>query len=166
METITEDPSSTGPATTSQAIVTTTSSTIATSSAPAVPLATPSQAMIIYRRDTCAAANGVQCASTAMEYDISPGQSVQTCEGHTNYQTPNFTDPYPKYEGGVTSNYAINIGPFATHNMEDCWYNATFDVVGKVDCRGNLFQAQGTVPTATSSTCELVTNVPIMYAEW
>lgn len=166
IETLTENVSSSSPATSDQAIVATPVSTIATSSVPPVPAATPSQAMIIYRRDVCGESRGAQCISTALEFDISPGQSVETCQGRTNYQAPNYTKLYPQYEGGVTKNYAINIGPFSTHNMADCWYNATNDVVGKVDCPGDLFQAQGVLPTAISERCGLATDTPIMYAEW
>ena len=161
METFTDYTSSSIP-TSNEAIVSITTSAIAKSS---VPVATPSQAMIIYRRDVCVRNHGdTECSSTAFEYDITPGQSVETCEGKANYQAPTYQQVYPHYEGGVTSNYAINIGPFVTHGFRDCSYNGTYQAVGKLNCP--LFEASCSVPTATAEICDLATDTPVVYAEW
>ena len=162
IETVTEYMSSSTPATSHQvAVATTTPSAIATSS---LPSPTPSFAIIIYRRDVCIENHGVECSSTAYEYDILPGQSVQTCEGQANYQAPNYSQPYPRYEGGITSNYPINIGPFTTHKYADCTYNGTYQVVGKLN--GPLFEVQGSIPTATAQICSSATDTPVVYVEW
>lgn len=162
METFTEYTSSSTPMTSTEPPVSTTSSTIAQSS---IPAATPSQAMIIYRRDYCVTKVGVQdCYSVAYEYDITPGQSVETCNIDKGYQAPNYQQAYPHYESGDSSNYTISIGPFNPHNLTDCTYSGTHDDVGKLVCP--LFQAQCTFPTAGVNTCGADTDTPVAYAEW
>ena len=164
METFTEYTSSSSPTSSKEAIASITASTIAESS---VPAATPSQAMIIYRRDSCSNIHGhTFCSSTALEYDIVPGQSVETCEDKANYQAPNYVQVYTKYGGGVQSDYPINIGPFNPHSLQDCSYNGTHQVVGMLICRSGLFEAPCSVPTATAEQCGLATDAPVAYAEW
>ena len=164
METFTEYTPSLPPTTSNEAIASNTASTIAESS---VPAATPSQAMIIYRRDSCVKNHGnTVCLSTALEYDITPGQSVETCEGKANYQAPNYAQAYPQYESDVTSNYPINIGPFSPHGLQACSYNGTHQEVGKLICRSGPFEAPCSVPTAIGEECGLVIDTPVAYAEW
>ena len=126
-----------------------------------VSAATPSQAIVIYRRDLCVVTHygSRSCSSWALEYDITPGQSVDTCEGQPTYE-----QKYPQYEGGVTSNYAIDVGPFTPHSIPGCSYIGTNQVVGNMKC--DLFEAPCSVPTATVRTCDLATDTPIAYAEW
>lgn len=157
METVTECQSSSTPITSNQPIVSTATSAVAAIS---VPAATPSEAIIIYRRDTCYESLGHRsCFSTALEYDITPGQSVDTCEGQ-----PNYAQTYPKYEGGVTSNYLIKIGPFVTHGIKACSYNGSYQDVGNLICP--LMEVPGSVPTATAHMCAEATDTPIVYIEW
>ncbi len=164
METFTEYTSSSSPMTSNEATASITASTIAESS---VPAATPPQAMIIYRRDSCVKSHGdTICLSTAFEYDITPGQSLEICEGKANYQAPNYEQAYPHYEGGVTSDYPINIGPFSPHGLIACSYNGTHQEVGKLICHSGLFEAPCSVPTATAEMCGLATDTPVAYAEW
>ena len=144
------------PTTSIQAIISTTTS--ATVESP-VPVATPSRAIIIYRRDTCDENHGVECLSTAIEYDITPGQAVDTCESQ-----PFYLQTYSQYKGGITSNYAIDIGPFKPYGYPGCSYIGTNQVVGNLKC--DLFEAPCSVPTATVQTCDLATDTPIAYAEW
>lgn len=145
-----------------EAIVSTTTSAIPESSWP-TPM--PSLVIIVYRRDLCVSnCINTECSSTANEYDIKPGQSVEICDGRANYQAPNYAQKYPQDEAGVTSNYSIDIGPFTTHHHRDCWYNSTYQVLGKLDCP--LFIAPCSIPTATVVKCDLATGTPILYAEW
>ena len=60
------------------------------------------------------------------------------------------------------SKYAIDIGPFAEHDLVLRWYDATYNIIGKVDCEGDLFQTKDIIPWAASSTCGLVTSALIM----
>lgn len=162
IETFTEYPSSAAPITSNTAIISTATSAIAAS---LVPAPTPSQAMIIYRRDVCEVTKGSsECSSWALEYDITPGQGVDTCEETAGYQAPNYTQKLPQYEKGVTSNYQINVGPFNPHSWRDCSYSGTYDAVGKLTCV--LWQAPCIVPLAPVQTCGVATDTPIVYAEW
>lgn len=161
VETFARSHSLLSPTTTNKAIVATTTAPIVEFS---VPAATPSRAMIIYRRDFCDPSRVTTCSSWALEYDITPGQSLDTCPGRANYQAPNYKQRYPQYENGVTSNYPINIGPFVSHGFRDCSYIGTSQEVGDLKCP--LIEAPCSVPTATAERCGLATDTPIVYAEW
>ena len=161
VETFAKSHSLSSPTTTNKAIVATTTAPIVEYS---VPAATPSRAMIIYRRDFCDPTRVTTCSSWALKYDITPGQSVDTCPGRANYQAPNYKERYPQYENGVTSNYPINIGPFVSHGFRDCSYIGTSQEVGHLKCP--LIEAPCSVPTATAERCGLATDTPIVYAEW
>ncbi len=103
-----------------------------------------------------------------MEYNITPGGSVETCERALNYQAPNYSQLYSQSEAGVTSNYAIDIGPFTTHDIKDCSYVGTNEVIGKLVCP--QFNASGRIPNPPiAQTCpgtSVATDTPVVYVEW
>ena len=123
--------------------------------------ATPSDAIIIYRRDVCEQARGgEECSSFAREYNITPGQSVDTCTLEADY-----TQGFDKYLAGDTKDYLINIGPFTSHGLTACNYAGTNDQVGALVC--GYFAQLCSVPTSTEAvTCGVATDTPIVYAEW
>ena len=151
-----ENQSSSTPTTSIQAIISTITFAATES---LIPNATPSQAIIIYRRDLCDENHGVECSSTAMEYDTTPGQSIDTCDGQPTYE-----QIYPQYEGDGTRNYTIDVGLFKPHGIPDYSYIDTNQVVGNLKC--DLFEAPCSVPTANVQTCDLATDTPIAYVEW
>ncbi len=163
LKTLTEHHSFSTPATTNEAIV----STIKSATPEAlVPVATPSQAIIIYRRDLCTETPlNSECLSRAFEYDIAPGQSVETCELEANYLAPSYTEVYPQYEAGVTTNYPMDIGPFSPHGLINCWYISTYQVAGNLVCHDGFFMAPCSVSTATAQGCALATDIPVACAE-
>lgn len=125
--------------------------------------ATPSDAIIIYRRDVCHAEHsGDECSSFAMEYNTTPGQSVDTCTQEADY-----TQDFDKSLAGDTSDYTINVGPFASHGLTGCEYAGTNDQVGVLTCTGNIFAQICSLPMSTEAVkCGVATDTPIVYAEW
>ena len=104
-----------------------------------------------------------------MAYDVSVGDtSVVTCEGASGYQAPNYLQSFSQDESGVTSNYAIDIGPFAANAIQGCSYIGTNQVIGNLVCP--QFNASGNVPNpATAHTCPgtpVSTDTPLVYIEW
>lgn len=80
-----------------------------------------------------------------MEYDVTVGETaVETCEGASSYQAPDYSQLFSQYEAGVTSNYAIDIGPFTTHKIQRCSYIGTNQVIGNLVCP--QFNASGNPP--------------------
>lgn len=152
-----------------------TSFTTGTSSSPAPHLSTaatstaaiarPSLALIIYRRDAVENSRYTQVrTSWALEYDTTPNDwEFSTCEG----VTPTYEQEYPKYEGGVTTDYPINLGPFSPHNLENCVYNGTNSVIGRLKCNDGV-DMECTTPLGknTVQPCGVDTDTAIVYAEW
>lgn len=126
------------------------------------PSATPSNAIIIYRRDVCEEVKGGDgCSSFAMEYNITPGQSVNTCTLEADY-----TQDLKEYLAGDTKDYSISVGPFTSHDLTDCEYAGTNDKVGTVTCSNDFVQTCS-LPTSTQAVrCGVATDTPIVYAEW
>lgn len=141
----------------------TTSTTATSSPVSAPPSATPSAAISIYRRDVCDQARGGEhCSSFAMEYNIAPGQSVNTCTQEADY-----TQNLLKDHAGDTSDYAIAVGPFTSHSLTGCKYAGTNDQVGALTCNGGAFAQACSLPASTKGVkCGLATDTPIVYAEW
>lgn len=123
--------------------------------------ATPSDAMILYRRDVCdQERGGAVCSSFAMEYNIAPGQSVDTCTQEADY-----TQDFHKNLAGDTSDYSISVGPFNSHGLTNCEYAGTNDKVGTLSC--GWFVQTCSLPTSTNAAkCGFATDTPIAYAEW
>ena len=136
------------PTTTSLISTPTQSSTVAS--------ATPSNALLIYRRDVCHEI----CSSFALEYNITPGQSVDTCTLDADY-----TQDFNEDLAGDTKNYSISVGPFTSHGLTGCEYKGTNDNVGSVTCNIGILPCS--LPTSTQAVkCGVATDTPIVYAEW
>lgn len=135
----------------------TTTSLISTPTQPStVASATPSNALLIYRRDVCHEV----CSSFALEYNITPGQSVDTCTLDADY-----TQDFDKDLAGDTKNYSISVAPFTSHGLTGCEYKGTNDNVGSVTC--NIGFVPCSLPTSTQAViCGVATDTPIVYAEW
>ena len=125
--------------------------------------ATPSNAIIIYRRDVCEQERGgAECSSFAMEYNITPGQSVDTCTQEADY-----TQDFDKDLSGDTSDYSISAGPFTSHGLTGCEYAGTNDQVGVLTWTGGFAQMCSLPPTSTEAVkCALATDTPVVYVEW
>ena len=121
--------------------------------------ATPSNAIIIYRRDVCEIK--APCSSFAMEYNITPGQSVNTCTQETDY-----TQDLHTYLAGNTKDYSISIGPFTSHGLTGCEYAGTNDKVGSITCTKNFVQTCSLPKSTLAVKCGFATDTPIVYAEW
>ncbi len=122
---------------------------------------TPSDAIIIYRRDVCdQEKGGAICSSFAMEYNITPGQSVNTCTQEADY-----TQNLHKYLASDTSDYSISVGPFNSHGLTDCEYTGTKDNIGALTCTG--FVQSCHLPTSMKAVkCGVAEDTPVAYAEW
>lgn len=121
--------------------------------------ATPSDAIIIYRRDVCEIR--APCSSFAMEYNITPGASVNTCTQEADY-----TQDLHAYLASDTKNYSISVGPFTSHSLTGCEYAGTNDEIGSISCSNN-FEQTCSSPTSTQAVkCNFATDTPIVYAEW
>lgn len=151
------------PPTTSTAASSSPVSAASSSPVSAPPSATPSAAISIYRRDVCPQARGGgHCSSFAMEYNIAPGQSVDTCTQEADYTLDLLKD-----HAGDTSDYAIAVGPFNSHSLTGCEYAGTNDQVGALTCNGGAFVQACSLPASTMGVkCGLATDTPIVYAEW
>ena len=99
-----------------------------------------------------------------MEYDVTPEEyEVNTCEG----VTPNYEQRYPRYEGGVTTDYPIIIEPFSPHNLVDCVYNGSNNVVGRLKCSGSVdIQCLPPLGGKRGRRCGVDTDTEILHAEW
>lgn len=83
--------------------------------------------------------------------------------------TLDYEQRYPQYEGGVTADYAIILGPCSPHNLVNCVYNGTNKVGGKptrdggvrINCLSLLDNPQTMVQI-----CRVDTETTILYAEW
>lgn len=137
------------------------SASVTASSPVSTPSATPSNAIIIYRRDVCDQEHGGElCSSFAMEYNIAPGQSVNTCTKEADY-----TQDFDKYLASDTIDYSISVGPFSSHGLTDCEYAGTNDKVGALTCTG--FGQRCSPPTSMKAAkCGFAEDTPIVYAEW
>ena len=137
------------------------SSLVSTLVQPSVASATPSDAIIIYRRDVCdQEPGGERCSSFAMEFNITPSQSVNTCTKEADY-----TQDLDKYLASDTSNYSISVGPFSSHGLTNCEYAGTNDKVGALTCTG--FGQTCSLSTSMKAVkCSLAEDTPIVYAEW
>ena len=126
------------------------------------PSATPSNAIIIYRRDVCEEVRGGDgCSSFAMEFNITPSQSVDTCTLEADY-----TQDFKTDLAGDKKDYSISVGPFSSHGLINCEYAGTNDKIGTVTC-SNDFVQNCSLPTSTQAVkCGVATDTPIVYAEW
>lgn len=150
------------PPTTTSTTSSTASSFIATPIQSSPPFATPSNAIIIYRRDVCEQEKGGDpCSSFAMEYNITPGQTVDTCTLAADY-----TQDLKEYLAGDTKDYSISVGPFTPHGLTACEYAGTNDKVGIVTCSNDFVQACSLPASTEAVKCGIATDTPIVYAEW
>lgn len=120
--------------------------------------AAPSNAIIIYRQDEVHQGRDGERSSSAMEYNIVPGQSVDTC-----HQQP------PDYFQFLASDDSstITVGPFDSYDLTGCVYAGTDHIIGNLTC-GN-FVRQASVPQAKEAQvakCGVATDTTLVYVEW
>ncbi|KAL8779190.1 MAG: hypothetical protein Q9194_001571 [Teloschistes cf. exilis] len=130
--------------------------------APAKPK--PSEAIIVYREDSC---NDVDCSSLGHVYEITPGQPVDPCKDDDVYSRA-----YTQGAANDDSDYPVNLGPFKAHNIDGLRYSGSNNHVGTLtgDVPGSPIQcivpaAQGTSCTSSHS-LDADDFIPIVYCEW
>ncbi|KAL8836757.1 MAG: hypothetical protein Q9170_002786 [Blastenia crenularia] len=143
--------------------------TIASSSLPpakttAPPKPKPSEAIIIYREDSC---GDTDCSSFGHVYEITPGQPVDPCKDHDVYG-----DSYTQSVANDDSDYPVNFGPFKAHDIDGLQYSGSNNHVGTLtgDVPGSPIQC--IVPAAQATSCTDSHSIqaddfyPIVYCEW
>ncbi|KAI4204251.1 MAG: hypothetical protein LQ350_001231 [Teloschistes chrysophthalmus] len=77
----------------------------------------PSEAIIVYREDSC---NDVDCSSLGHVYEITPGQPVDPCKDDDIYSRA-----YTQGAANDDSDYPVNLGPFKAHNIDGLRYSGS-----------------------------------------
>ncbi|KAL8662577.1 MAG: hypothetical protein Q9202_004629 [Teloschistes flavicans] len=130
--------------------------------APAKPK--PSEAIIVYREDSC---DDVDCSSLGHVYEITPGQPVDPCKDDDIYSRA-----YTQGAANDDSDYPVNLGPFKAHNIDGLKYSGSNNHVGTLT--GNIpgSPIQCIVPAAQATSCTSSHSldaddfIPIVYCEW
>ena len=132
------------------------------------PAAKPSEALIIYREDSC---DDTTCSSGGYVYDITPGGPLpDVCSNPPN----DFRFNYKESVANDNSNYSIDVGTFTTHGIKNCEYSGYSLTVGKLSCPLELpgGPMQCSVPTAQATSCSSANSLdaddwtPIVLCQW
>ncbi|KAL8721425.1 MAG: hypothetical protein Q9225_001900 [Loekoesia sp. 1 TL-2023] len=143
--------------------------TVASSSLPPAKTTAPpkpkaSEAIIIYREDSC---SDIDCSSEGHIFEITPGQPVNPCKDDDV-----FGDSYTQSVANDDSDYPVNFGPFKAHNIDGLKYSGSNKHVGTLtgDIPGSPIQC--IVPAAQATSCtdshsiQADDMIPIVYCEW
>lgn len=143
--------------------VPTTAKTPTTITAPAKPK--PSQAIIIYREDSC---DDLGCSSSAHVWAIYPGQVIDPCKNGTT----DFLYHFPQSEANENSDYAVDMGPWTSYDKK-IEYSGTNLHVGTLTGDGLPGSPiQCIVPAVDAESCTSSHSIqaddqtPIAYCEW
>lgn len=143
--------------------------TIASSSLPPAQTTEPpkpkaSEAIIIYREDSC---GDLDCTSFGHVFEITPGEPVNPCKDDDV-----FGDSYTQSVANDDSDYPVHFGPFKAHDIDGLQYSGSNNHVGTLTGNVPGSPIQCIVPAAQATSCtdshsiQADDMIPIVYCEW